>query len=115
MSNRAVDLLLADIFEAIEKIQKYINGLDQKTFEADDKTSDAVTRNLEIIGEATNRLPGNFLKLHPEVEWEKIIGLRHRIVHEYFGVDLSLIWQILQRDLPGFKTKLEKIRASLTV
>jgi uncharacterized protein with HEPN domain len=114
MSNRAVSLLLDDISEAIEKIEKYTGGLDQNSFKTDDKTSDAVTRNLEIIGEAANRLPADFLKLHPEVEWEKIIGLRHRIVHEYFGVDLSLIWQILQKDLPGFKINLEKIRSSLT-
>ena len=68
---------------------------------------------LEIIGEAAGRLPENFTDRHSEIEWFKIVGLRNRIVHEYFGVDLQIIWQILQKDIPAFKASLKKIRHDL--
>ena len=80
MSRRATPLLVENIWEAIEKIQRYVAGLDHDTFIKDDKTIDSVVRNLEIIGEAANRLPENFRAQHPEIEWRKIIGLRNRIV-----------------------------------
>jgi len=72
----------------------------QDNFQSDEKTIDAVIRNLEIIGEATTRLPEDFTDRHSEIEWVKIIGLRNRVVQEYFGVDLQIIWQILKKDLP---------------
>ena len=112
MSERTVDLLIEDIWEAIEKIERYTSGMPRKSFEKDEKTTDAVVRNLEIIGEAANRLPDSFKDEHSEIEWIKIIGLRHRIVHEYFGVDLAIIWEILQRDLPAFKQQLQDIRST---
>lgn len=109
MSRRPVDLLIEDILEAVEKVERYAEGMTQEAFENDDKTSDAVVRNLEIIGEAANRLPDDFKAKHPDIEWAKIVGLRHRIVHEYFGVDLDIIWHILQNDLPLFKRMLSAI------
>ena len=112
MSERTVDLLIEDIWEAIERIERYTSGMPRKSFEEDEKTTDAVVRNLEIIGEAANRLPDSFKDEHSEIEWIKIIGLRHRIVHEYFGVDLAIIWEILQRDLPAFKQQLQDIRST---
>jgi uncharacterized protein with HEPN domain len=63
----------------------------QESFDCDEKTSDAVVRNLEIIGEAADRLPKDFIDLNSQIEWFKIVGLRNRIVHEYFGVDLKII------------------------
>ena len=77
------------------------------------KTTDAVVRNLEIIGEATGRLPEDFTDRHSKIEWIKIIGLRNRIVHEYFGVDLQRIWQILKKDLPASKEHLKNVRSEL--
>ena len=110
MSKRSPDLLIEDIWEAVEKIERFIKGVTQETFEDDHKTSDAVIRNLEVIGEAASRLPQDFKEKHPEIGWARIVGLRHRIVHEYFGVDLQIIWQILQKDLPIFKKALLAIR-----
>ena len=75
----------------------------------DSKSIDAVVRNLEIIGEAANRLPDEFKEKHSEVEWYKVVGLRHRIVHEYFGIDLQIIWQILNKDLPKLRGILSQI------
>ena len=113
MSKRSPELLVEDIWESIEKIQRYTEDMTQEDFQNDEKTTDAVVRNFEIIGEAAGRLPEDFVDRHSEIEWAKIVGLRNRIVHEYFGVDLQIVWQIIQNDLPAFKESLEKIRSGL--
>jgi uncharacterized protein with HEPN domain len=74
----------------------------REDFVSSGMAADAVVRNLEIIGEAANRLPKEFTYKHPEIKLRKIIGLRHRIVHDYFGVDLDIIWAITRQDLPAF-------------
>ncbi|MCD4655032.1 DUF86 domain-containing protein [bacterium] len=108
MSKRSDRLLLHDILHAINKIETYIANMVWKTFEEDAKTADAVIRNLEIIGEASVRLSSEFRIGHPTIEWRKIAGLRNRIVHAYFGVDLAIIWQILQKDIPNLKIGLQE-------
>jgi uncharacterized protein with HEPN domain len=110
MSRRATPLLVEDIWEAIEKIERYVSGLNHNTFLKDDKTVDSVVRNLEIIGEAANRLTETFRTQHLESEWRKISGLRNRIVHDYFNIDVEIVWEIIQQDLPIFKSKLSLIR-----
>ena len=114
MSRRTVSLLVEDIWEAIEKIDRYVSGWNHDAFIADDKTVDSVVRNLEIIGEAANRLPPNFKAQHSEIKWPKIIGLRHRIVHDYFSIDVEIVWEIIQNDLPAFKSRLSLARQRLT-
>ncbi len=113
MSRRTAPLLLEDIWEAVGKIERYVSGLNHEAFVKDDKTVDSVVRNLEIIGEAANRLPRDFTTQHSAIEWHKIIGLRHRIVHDYFNIDVEIVWEIIQRDLPLFKSKLSPIRQRL--
>ncbi|MEW6236589.1 MAG: DUF86 domain-containing protein [Candidatus Omnitrophota bacterium] len=95
--------------DAIERIERFTQNLSFKEYLMDDKTSNAVTWNLEIIGEAANRMPDSFLEQYPMIEWRKIIGLRHRIVHEYFGIDSMLVWRIIQNDLPNLKSSLQSI------
>ena len=109
MSNRPIHLLIDDMLDAISRIEQYTKNLSYKIFSDDQKTIDAVVRNLEIIGEAANRLPEDFKERHSEIEWYKIVGLRHRIVHEYFGIDIQIIWQILNSDLPELRKELSKI------
>jgi uncharacterized protein with HEPN domain len=111
MSERPVNLLLDDIREAIDRVERYTAGMSFAAFASDEKTVDAVARSLEIIGEAANRLPDEFKDRHPEIEWYKVVGLRNRIVHEYFGIDLEIIWQILHRDLPALQTSVEHLRS----
>ena len=113
MSKRSPEHLVEDNWESIDKIDRYSEGMSQDDFQSDEKTIDAVVRNLEIIGEAASRMPEDFTDQHSEIEWVKIIGLRNRIVHEYFGVDLQIIWQIIKKDLPSFKESLKKIRSEL--
>ena len=79
------------MLEAMEKIRRYTAGLTTETFSTDEKSVDAVVRNLEIIGEAANRLPEDLKAQHREVEWSRIVGLRNRIVHDYFGIDLQIV------------------------
>jgi uncharacterized protein with HEPN domain len=110
MSRRATPLLLDDIWEAVEKIERYVSGLNHDAFVKDDKTVDSVVRNLEVIGEATNRIPENIKTQFSEIEWRKIIGLRNRIVHDYFNIDVEIVWEIVQKDLPIFKAKLSSVR-----
>jgi uncharacterized protein with HEPN domain len=109
MSKRPIGLLLSDILEAIDRIKQYTSGISFETFSSDQKTIDAVARNLEIIGEAANRLPDDFKEKHSEIEWYKVVGLRHRIIHEYFGIDLEIIWQIVHSDLPVLRDILSQI------
>jgi uncharacterized protein with HEPN domain len=109
MPKRDSDLLMEDILSAVRKIERYTSGMDQALFRQDDKTIDAVVRNLEIIGEAARQLPEGFLARYPDVPWRQIAGLRNRIVHEYFGLDLELIWQVIRQDLPQLQGRLEDL------
>ena len=113
MSSRPVKLLIEDMLEAGEKIRRYSGGMTQVEFEADEKTADAVVRNMEIIGEAATRLPEEFRTQHGEIEWLKIVGLRNRIVHGYFGVDLEIVWRIIEHDLPAFEGSLRNLLCAL--
>jgi uncharacterized protein with HEPN domain len=106
MSRRSRPLLVEDILESVEKIERYVSGMDHDTFVGDEKTIDWVVRNLEIIGEAANRLPEDFRAQYPEIKWPQIIGLRHRIVHDYFNVDVEIVWRIIHTDLPVFKSRI---------
>lgn len=71
-----------------------------ENFIADDKTIDAVVRNFEIIGEAANRVSEDFRATHPEIEWRRMIGLRNRVIHEYFGIDYETVWKIRNENIP---------------
>jgi uncharacterized protein with HEPN domain len=92
MSKRSTDLLIDDILDSGQKILDYTLDLTLEQFSADSKTVDAVIRNFEIIGEAANRLPEDFKETHSEIDWHKIRGFRNRIVHDYFGIDYSIVW-----------------------
>ncbi len=81
-----------------------------ETFLADSKTIDAVIRNFEIIGEAANRLPEAFRENHPEIDWFKIRGFRNRIVHDYMGIDLSIVWMIRSQYLPDLLNQLRLLQ-----
>ncbi len=109
MPKRDPDLLVRDMLEAIRKIELYIAGLDRSSFLGDEKTTDAVVRNLEVLGEAARQLPGDFTSRHSYIPWNEIAGLRNRIVHDYFGLDLEIIWQVIDNDLPSLKAELEKL------
>jgi uncharacterized protein with HEPN domain len=93
-----------DILESIIYINEYVAGMSFDDFAGDRKTRDAVIRNLEIIGEAARALPDE-IKQKSNIEWHKIVALRNILIHEYFGVNLKLVWDVIQNKLQELKTE----------
>src|SRR6266566_415211 len=87
--------------DAVQRIADYTRD-GKEVFLADLKTQDAVIRNIEIIGEATKNLTDRVRSAHPDVRWKQIAGMRDTLIHRYFGVNVELVWQVVQKDLPAF-------------
>jgi uncharacterized protein with HEPN domain len=102
-------LFIMEILESINKIEKYIEGLNYEQFVRDEKTKDAVVRNLEIIGEAANQLPKEIQQKFSNVPWAQIIAMRNRMIHGYFAIDYRIVWNIVKLDIPSLKKELELI------
>jgi|SRR3972149_10105836 len=102
-------LHLQDILDCIQQIQIYIGDLDWKNFKTDSKTRDAVLRNLEIIGEAANRLGNNFKEKYSELELYKAIGMRNQLIHGYDKIKFRVIWTTAKKDLPKLEKQINKI------
>ena len=110
MSDRSPKLLIDDILASADKIRRYTAGMTFDQFTLDEKTTDAVARNFEIIGEAANRLSSDFKRQHPNIDWNRIRGFRNRIVHDYFGIDYSIVWKISENYLPKLVAELECLK-----
>lgn len=100
MSPRLWKHRIADILEAITKIQAYVEGMSFQQFQLDAKTVDAVIRNFIVIGEATRSVPEEITEKHPNIPWRFMGDMRNFAVHEYWGVELSTIWETIKKDLP---------------
>jgi uncharacterized protein with HEPN domain len=105
---------LADIHSAIKKVRQFIQGITFEEFTSDDKTVFAVTRGLEIIGEATKRIPPSVRDLYPEVPWREMAGMRDKLTHNYFGVNLIVLWKTATEDLPNVEPAISRIVAEIT-
>jgi uncharacterized protein with HEPN domain len=103
MKKRDDTVYLRDILDAIYQIEEYLKGISHEAFRQDKMRQDAVVRRLEIIGEASRNLTTEFQAQHQEVPWQEIIGMRNKIVHDYFGVDLQTVWDTVEDDLPPLK------------
>lgn len=99
---------LLDIQEAIENISRYAKR-GKKGFENDELIQNWIVRHLQIIGEASSRLSDDFRNKHPEIAWSKIIGMRNILVHDYFGIDKTIVWAAVEDELPSLKTHINKI------
>ena len=100
---------LHNILDAIMKIEKYIQDIDEESFMKNDLVQDGVIRQIEIIGEAVNRLSNDLKSQSPNVPWQDIAGMRDKLIHDYFGVDIDTVWLTVEKDIPGFKENIKRI------
>jgi uncharacterized protein with HEPN domain len=99
---------LQHILDAIDRATSYVAGMDVEGFEADTRTQDAVLHSLQVIGEAANKIrmaAPDFAAQYPDIPWDLIYGMRNRIVHDYFEVDLGVVWRTIQQDLPPLRLR----------
>jgi len=113
MSREVLDFV-EDILDAMDKAEVLVEGFTYHAFEEDFRTNFAVIRALEIIGEATKRLPMNVREQYPEIPWAGMAGMRDRIIHGYDTVDLQIVWDVVKQDIPAIKPQIQQLLADYT-
>ena len=113
MSKRDVKLYVKDILEAIKAIEKFVEGMDFESFKEDDKTSSAVIRKFEIIGEATKNIPQSIKEKYPHIPWKEMAGFRDKLIHFYFGIKYDIVWDTIKLRLPELKKNIKKVLKDL--
>lgn len=108
-TKRSDKLYLKDILDSIEKIEGYINNLNYEEFSENPMVIDAAVRNLEIIGEATKNLSREIKSSNYDIPWKEMAGMRNKVIHEYFGVNLKIVWKTIKERLPELKIKIREI------
>ena len=106
---RRDEALLLDILIAARRALKYMQGVSRADFEKNEMLQDAVTRPLEIIGEAAGQVSENYREAHADIPWHKMIGMRNRLIHEYFRVNYGAVWDTVKEDLPELIQLLDKL------
>ena len=109
MRDKDYRLYVHDILEAITSIQEYMGDLTFEQFTKDKKTIDAIIRNFAIIGEAAKNIPDSVKREHPEIEWKRMTGMRDKLIHEYHGISLKVVWDTTKTDLTTSKPLLEQL------
>ena len=108
MTKEFIDYI-EDIIKAIDDALSFVKNMDYEVFVKDSRTIYAVIRALEIIGEATKNVPSSIKAEYSQIPWKKMAGMRDKVIHEYFGVDLKRVWNTVNNDLPALKPQFEKI------
>jgi len=112
MADRDYTDHLEDILEEIDRVEIFVLGFNREMFLAETKTQYAVVRCLEIIGEATKRIPADLRSKHDNIPWKQMAGMRDKLSHDYFGVDYSIVWETITNELPPLKEKLQALLSS---
>ena len=102
-------IYIEHILECLDKIELYIDGFSEESFSEDSKTQDAVIRQFEIIGEATRNISEALKEKYPDIPWKDMAGMRNKLIHHYFGVDISMVWKTALEDAPELKRLIEGI------
>ncbi len=103
---------LRDMIDAVQHVQRYA-ARGREAFEKDELIQVWIVHHLQIIGEAAAQLGADFHKIHPVVPWPQVVAMRNVLVHDYFGVDLDVVWNVVQHDLPGMKAAVERLLKEL--
>jgi hypothetical protein len=106
---RSSGLLLFDILQSVEKIEEFARDISFDQLIADERTKDAILRNLQVIGEASKNLPESLVAGHPEVDWSGLAGVRDIVTHRYFRVDWHLLWTSIHKELPVLKKQIQNL------
>lgn len=110
---RDARLYLDDIAEAIQRIEEYSQHPDYNSFKKDRKSIDAIVRNFEIIGEAVNKISSALRNKYPDIPWTEMMGMRNKLIHEYFGVDTEILWKTIKENIPPLKLQVRKMAQDL--
>ena len=111
--NKEPVVFIEHILESIDAIEKFSKNINKQEFKSNRLRQSAIIREIQIIGEAVKNLPDSFREKYPEVPWAKIAGMRDKITHHYFSVDLKAVWKVVKEDLPDLKIKILKIKEDL--
>lgn len=106
-------ILLGHILESIGEIEKYKKHATKEKFSKMTMMQDAIIRRIEIIGEAIKKLPLDFRKKHSKIAWAEIAGMRDILIHDYFGVNINIVWKTIQKDIPALKNQILDLAAAL--
>ena len=102
-------IFIQHILDSIEKIEKFMQGVNEKDFYKDEKLQDAIVRRIEVIGEAVKNIPIGFRNKYSNIPWIKIAGMRDKLMHHYFGINLKTVWKVIEKDIPKLKREIKKI------
>jgi uncharacterized protein with HEPN domain len=112
MRKRYYQDYLKDILNSIDDIENFIGSMSFEEFKKDRKTINAVVRSIEVIGEAAKNIPRALKDKYKGVPWKKMAGMRDKLIHEYFGIDVEILWKTVKEDIPPLKEPIQKILAS---
>ncbi len=102
-------IFIRHVLDSMGKIELFMRGVKRDDFFNNEEKQSAVIRQIEIIGEAVKNLPNSFRKKYPEIPWKDIVGMRDKLIHHYFGVNLENIWKVINEDIPVLKEQMKKI------
>ena len=110
---RDYQLFVKDIIAAMESIEEFVDDMTLEELKADEKTSSAVIRKFEIIGETSKHIPPKIRDKHRDIQWKSMVGMRDRLIHAYFGIDYNLVWSAIKAEIPKLKPKLKKMLSNM--